>query len=321
MPHKGGEMMSDSPAPRDGRTAGTLSRRKVLALGGGAAIASSVVASSMVGSAVRPEAAYAQASGKPLLDIIQDRKELRVGTFLQYPPIMFKDKDGNPQGFEVDMPLAMGKVLGVKVTFVDSAWEGLLPGIQSGKFDVIFAQMAITAERAKVINFCKPFEATGLVVNVSTKAPIGDTSDQKAVVAYLNSADKKIVVQLGSVNQKGKEIYFPSAQTITIQNLLDGFLQVATGRADAYITDDVSAFTYLKEHPGSMKITLDGRKQAYLINFPAGGGVPRGQIEFAHWVDIFVQNWMDSGDYSRTYLKDVGWEPPISQLQLLRGGF
>lgn len=312
--------MKQSPNPGDGRKVEPLSRRKMLALGGGAAIASGVIASGMVRSAVRPGIAYAQA-GKPLLDDILDRKELRVGTFLQYPPIMYKDKNGDPQGFEVDMPLAMGKTLGVKVTFVDSAWEGLLPGIQSGKFDVIFAQMAITAERAKVIHFCKPFEATGLVVNVSAKASLTDTSDQRAVAAYLNKPDKKVVVQLGSVNQKGKDIYFPSAQTVTIQNLLDGFLQVSTGRADAYITDDVSAFSYLKEHPGSMKVTLDGRKQPYLINFPAGGGVPRGQIEFAHWVDIFVQNWIDSGDYRRAYLKDVGWEPPTSQLQLLRGGF
>src|SRR5690349_5634854 len=169
--------MTQSPKPGDGRKIDRLSRRKMLALGGGAAIASGVIASGMGGSGVRPEVAYAQATGKALLDDILDRKELRVGTFLQYPPIMYKDKNGDPQGFEVDMPLAMGKTLGVKVTFVDSAWEGLLPGIQSGKFDVIFAQMAITAERAKVIHFCKPFEATGLVVNVSSKAPLTDTSD------------------------------------------------------------------------------------------------------------------------------------------------
>ena len=50
--------------------------------------------------------------------------------------------------------------------------------------------------------------------------------------------------------------------------------------------------------------------------------MPRGQFEFCHWVDIFVQNWIDSGNYTkRTYLKDIGWEPPIDSLQLLRGGF
>jgi polar amino acid transport system substrate-binding protein len=292
-----------------------LSRRGVLTLGGGAAVVAGVM-----GGLAENTPAGAQA-GKPLLDQILDRKEVRVGTFLQYPPIMYKDKNGAPRGFEVDMALAMGKALGVKVTFVDSAWEGLLPGIQSGKFDVIFAQMAITAERAKVIYFCKPFEATGLVVNVSVKAPLSDTSDLKTVQSYLDRPNRKVVVQLGSVNEQGKKLYFPNAQTITIQNLLDGFLQVTTGRADAYITDDVSAFSYQKEHPGSTKILMDGRKRPYLINYPSGGGVPRGQEEFAHWVDIFVQNWIDSGEYQRTYIKDVGWEPPLQQLQLLRGGF
>lgn len=294
-----------------------VTRRGMLTVGGGVAMASTLVGLSGRGVAH----AQTQAPGKPLLDDILDRKELRVGTFLQYPPIMFKDKNGEPQGFEVDMARDMGQALGVKVTFVDSAWEGLLPGIQAGKFDVITAQMAITAERAKVIHFAKPFEATGLVVVLSPKAPLTDASDLKAVAGYLNKADKKVVVQLGSVNEKGKKLYFPTAQTVTIQNLLDGYLQVSTGRADAYITDDVSALSYLKEHPGSCKIVLSGRKQPYLITFPAGGGVPRGQFEFCHWVDIFVQNWIDSGDYKRTYLKDIGWEPPLESLQLLRGGF
>jgi polar amino acid transport system substrate-binding protein len=294
-----------------------VTRRGMLTVGGGVAMASTLVGLSGRGVAH----AQTQAAGKPLLDDILDRKELRVGVFLQYPPIMFKDKNGEPQGFEVDMARDMGQALGVKVTFVDSAWEGLLPGIQAGKFDVITAQMAITAERAKVIHFAKPFEATGLVVVLSPKAPLTDASDLKAVAGYLNKADKKVVVQLGSVNEKGKKLYFPTAQTVTIQNLLDGYLQVSTGRADAYITDDVSALSYLKEHPGSCKIVLSGRKQPYLITFPAGGGVPRGQFEFCHWVDIFVQNWIDSGDYKRTYLKDIGWEPPLESLQLLRGGF
>ena len=179
-----------------------VSRRGMLTVGGGVAIAST-----LVGSLSRHSVAEAQtqASGKPLLDDILDRKELRVGTFLQYPPIMFKDKNGEPQGFEVDMARDMGTALGVKVTFVDSAWEGLLPGIQSGKFDVIIAQMAITAERAKVIHFAKPFEATGLVAVVSPKAPLTDASDVKSVVGYLNKADKKVVVQLGQCQREGEK--------------------------------------------------------------------------------------------------------------------
>src|SRR5262245_26728182 len=107
-----------------------VSRRGMLTVGGGVAMASTLVGS-LSGRGVAH--AQTQAPGKPLLDDILDRKELRVGTFLQYPPIMFKDKNGEPQGFEVDMARDMGQALGVKATFVDSAWEGLLPGIQAGK--------------------------------------------------------------------------------------------------------------------------------------------------------------------------------------------
>src|SRR5262249_17045776 len=98
-----------------------VTRRGMLTVGGGVA-----VASTLVGSLSGRGVAHAQTAtqAKPLLDDILDRKELRVGTFLQYPPIMFKDKNGEAQGFEVDMARDMGQALGVKVHFVDSAWEG-----------------------------------------------------------------------------------------------------------------------------------------------------------------------------------------------------
>src|SRR5215831_2302078 len=94
----------------DGSDQKKVSRRRILTAGGGA-----VMASTLVGSLSGHGVAHAQtqASGKPLLDEILDRKELRVGVFLQYPPIMFKDKNGEAQGFEVDMARDMGQALGV----------------------------------------------------------------------------------------------------------------------------------------------------------------------------------------------------------------
>jgi len=234
---------------------------------------------------------------------------------------MYRDKDGNPQGFEVEMARGMCKTLGVKCTFIDNSFENLLPGIQAGKFDVVIASMSITPERAKVIDFCKPFEAAGLVVNVPEKSPLGETSDENTVVAYLNKSDKKVAVNLGSTSEQAKQRFFPNAQTVYIQNPLDGFLQVMTGRADANIRDDVTTFKYLHEHPSAFKVALDGRQHPFLQIAPAGGGVPRGQEEMCHWIDIWVQTWIDSGDYRKTYLEQVGWEPPLQQLQILRGGF
>ena len=265
-------------------------------------------------------AARAQAQ-KSLMDQILDRKELRVGVELKYPPIMYRDPSGNPQGFEVEMARAMCKTLDVKCTFVDVEFPALIPALEAGKIDIIVAQMALTPARAKVVDFCKPFEATGDVVIVSPKSPLGDSATAKEVVDALNKPDVKIAVQLSTVESQVRASVFSQTQAVDVNGPLDAFLQVVTGRADATLADDVSALKYANEHPGSIKVLLDGRHQPYLRNFPAGGGVLRGNGAFCRWVDVQVQDWINSGDYLSTYMKEVGWAPPLQQLQLLRGGY
>ncbi len=215
----------------------------------------------------------------------------------------------------------MCATLKVKCTFVDVEFPALIPALESGKIDIIVAQMALTPARAMVVDFCKPFEATGDVVILPPNSPLPEDATADQVIAALNKPDVKIATQLSTVESQIRSSVFPNSQPVDVNGPLDAFLQVATGRAGATLSDDVSALTYVKEHPNAMKVLLDGRHQPYLRNFPSGGGVLRGNGDFCRWVDVQVQDWINSGQYRATYLKDVGWEPPISQLQLLRGGY
>ncbi len=258
---------------------------------------------------------------KSLMDQILDRKELRVGVELKYPPIMYRDPSGKPVGFEVDLARTMCETLKVKCTFVDVEFPALIPALEAGKIDIIVAQMALTPARAIVVDFCKPFEATGDVVIVPPNSPLSENATATQVISALNTPQKKIAVQLSTVESQIRSSVFSKSQPVDVNGPLDAFLQVATGRADATLSDDVSALTYLKAHPGSVKVLLDGRHQPYLRNFPSGGGVLRGNGAFCRWVDVQVQDWINSGQYRATYLKDVGWQPPLAQLQLLRGGY
>lgn len=74
--------------------------------------------------------AHAQAP-KSLMDQILDRKELRVGVELKYPPIMYRTPSGEPAGFEVDLARRMCSVLGVKCNFVDMDFQALIPAIEA----------------------------------------------------------------------------------------------------------------------------------------------------------------------------------------------
>lgn len=240
---------------------------------------------------------------------------LRVGTWLQYQPEMWKDpKTGEIKGFWIDMAKKMGDDLGVKVEFVDSDWDGLIPGLQSGKFDIILAQMAITSKRALAVDFAKPWEAVGISAVI-----LADSNCN--TIECLNAPDKTISTEIGSVDQVAKKGKFPNAKETANKGHNDGFLQVMGHRSDAFLTDSVSAASFVKEHPGAAKVAWDGVTQPFLLASPAGPALPKGSLEFARWVDTWLQEQINNGTYRELYMKDIGWEPALQELTLQRGGY
>jgi polar amino acid transport system substrate-binding protein len=259
--------------------------------------------------------AGAQESGGVTIESIKKSGTLRVGTWLQYKPEMWKDlQTGEIKGFWVDLARKMGSDIGVEVQFVDSDWDGLIPGLQAGKFDIVLAQMAITSKRALAVDFAKPWEAVGLAAVM----PPDSTCD---AVECLNQSNKTISTEIGSVDQDVKKAFFPKAQEMANKGHNDGFLQVMSHRSDAFLTDNVSAQAYLQEHPGSVKIAWTGVDKPFLQAFPAGPALPKGSILFARWVDIWLQEQINNGTYERLFTQDIGWEPALNVLLLQRGGY
>lgn len=256
-----------------------------------------------------------------LMDVVLDRKELRVGVELKYPPLMYKDASGEAKGFEVELARVMCKTLEVKCTFVDMEFPSLIPALQSNKIDIIVASMAITPQRAKVVDFCKPFNAGGTVVVVKPSHPLSESATRQEVIDTLNKPDIRFAVQLSTVEAQVRKLIFPDTQTVDMNGPLDAFLQIISGRAEATLIDPTSALVYAREHPGTIKVLLDGIHQPYLRISASGGGVLRGNGDFCRWVDVQVQDWINSGEYAATYLKEVGIAPSMQSLQQLRGGY
>ena len=257
----------------------------------------------------------AQESGGVTIESIKKSGTLRVGTWLQYKPEMWKDlQTGEIKGFWVDMARKMASDLGVQVQFVDSDWDGLIPGLEAGKFDIVLAQMAITSKRALAVDFAKPWEAVGL----SAVLPPDSTCD---TIDCLNQPNKTISTEIGSVDQDVKKALFPNAQEMANKGHNDGFLQVMTHRTDAFLTDNVSAQAYLQEHPGAVKIAWTGVDKPFLQAFPSGPALPKGSLVFARWVDTWLQEQINNGTYERLYMQDIGWAPALNVLLLQRGGY
>src|SRR5450631_3182568 len=72
---------------------------------------------------------------------------LIVGMELAYPPFEMTDEKGAPKGVSVDLANELGKALGKKIVIQNSAFDGLIPSLKTGKIDLILSSMTITEER------------------------------------------------------------------------------------------------------------------------------------------------------------------------------
>src|ERR1700738_2257294 len=90
---------------------------------------------------------------------IKARGKLIVGIQGDNPPWGFVNTSGKQEGFDADIAELFGKELGVPVEFVPLAVANRIPALTSGRVDILFATMAMLPERAKVVQFSKPYVA------------------------------------------------------------------------------------------------------------------------------------------------------------------
>jgi arginine/ornithine transport system substrate-binding protein len=81
-----------------------------------------------------PAATWAQAP---------DWKTIRIGVEGAYPPFSEVGPDGKLKGFDIDMAMALCAQMKAQCTLVQQEWDGMIPALQSRKFDAIIASMAI----------------------------------------------------------------------------------------------------------------------------------------------------------------------------------
>ena len=149
----------------------------------------------------------------------------------QGPPFSFVDKNGKRAGSSIELCEMLAKDMGVKVTFLDFDWDGLIPALLSKKADILAADMTPTIKRAMKIAFTRPFMYTGSVVFVKASSPIKTMDDAK-------KAGLKVAVLLGSTGETEAKKAFPQAELKSYKGggplLIDAVLQ---GQADFGVND------------------------------------------------------------------------------------
>lgn len=122
--------------------------------------------------------------GSTLADI-QKSGEMTFAMTGAYPPFNYIDDNGDLVGFDIDIANALAEQLGVEAVPITTAWDGIITGLVSSRFDTIIGSMAITEERLEQVNFTDPYYYDGaqfFVSGDSKLTSIDDVTDGKVGV-------------------------------------------------------------------------------------------------------------------------------------------
>ena len=180
-------------------------------------------------------------SSDDLLSTIKERGYITVAMEGTWAPWTYHDEDDNLVGFDVEVAKAVADELGVDVQYQEGEWDGLLAGVQSGRYDIMVNGVGYTEERAQAYTFSDPYcyNKTALIVR-------GDNEDIKSL------EDLKGKTTCNSANSTYQLIAEEYGANVLDVETLDGTLEMVlagTDRADATLNAEASFLDYMNAHP------------------------------------------------------------------------
>ena len=229
-----------------------------------------------------------------VIDDAVKRGTLRVGLNPTYMPFEMTTKQGEVIGFEVDVLKAMTKAMGVKLELVSMPFDGLIPSLLTEKFDLIASGMTISQQRNIKVNFTNP-----LIMNGQTVLIRKELKDKVKSYKDLNSADYKITSRIGTTGEATVNKLLSKAQYFSYNTEAEALLEVANGKADAFVYD--SSYNVLA-------LEKLGRDQLILISEPItyepqAFALRKGDYDSINWINNFFNQIKNDGTYDRLYNK------------------
>ncbi len=263
---------------------------------------STALAVSMVGASVSFNAANASES---VIDNILDRGEMKVCFDAGYIPFEMKSKSGGFIGFDIDLAKMMTKAMGVKFTPVNTAWDGIIPALLTDKCDIIMGGMTITAQRNMKVNFADPYVVIGQTILLNPKLE-GKVNSYKD----LNNGNYTVATKLGTTGEQAVKRLIGKADISLFETQADAVLEVANGKADAFVYDLPFNALYSSQNAG--QVTHLGKPFTYE---PLGWAVRKGDPDFLNFLNNYLRQIKGDGSYDRIYSKWFESDSWLKQVQ------
>lgn len=224
------------------------------------------------------------------------------GTDASYPPNEFTDTDGSTiVGMDVDLGTAVAQKLGLQPEFQNSAFSGIIPGIDGAKYELGISSFSINDERVKTVDMVSYYTA-GTSLGVKTGNPDGIRGDDlcgKAVGVQAGT------VQVDDLAARNTQCTTSGKAPISISELqaqTDVTLALTANRVQAMLADSPVVAYAAKTTEGAVEVVGEPYDTA-----PYGIVLAKNQGDYGKAVQGALQSMMDDGSYS-TILQKWGLE-------------
>ena len=205
---------------------------------------------------------------------VANSQTIRIGTEGAYPPWNNLNSAGELEGAEIDFGNEACKRMGVTCEWVTQDWDGIIPALLQGKYDIIIAGMSITEERKEKVNFTTGYmtdgarfavlKNSGLAnLNIAGMAKVNLNNaggkEQAAIGQLIAAMDGKTVcVQSSTIHQNFLEKHMSGAVDVKLYQAVDDHnLDLAAGRCDAVLADVGSIIDFM-ESDGGVDVAFTG---------------------------------------------------------------
>jgi polar amino acid transport system substrate-binding protein len=199
-------------------------------------------------------------------------RTLTVAADATYPPNEFLGTDGKTViGMSADLGEAIGKAMGVRMKFVNAPFDGILPGLAAGKYDIGFSSFTDTKEREQTVDFVTYYSAgTSFFVRAEDGPQIETLADLcgHTISVQKGTVQADYAAEQADKCRSGGE---PALKVLVLPDQPAANLALGSGRADVTMADSPVAAYQVKKSDGRFKLVGEPYGAA-----PYGIAVPKG---------------------------------------------
>jgi len=256
-------------------------------------------------SAAAISIAAAAANAASLADI-KARGYLNAATSGNLPPVSFLNENNELDGYDIQVEKYVQDKLGVEIRMNRLDFKGILPGLQTGRFDAVFSNVNITEDRKATFDYSIPYSRSAVVVVKSSKA--------EGINGYKDLAGKRVGAISGANDgeipaQDIASKFGAFSQFKGYAGYAEMFQDLAIGRVDALIAPDTAAANFLKQRAGIGAIV----GKPYQIRY-VGVPMPKGSPDLKEAIDAAITEMRQKGLLDQWASKYFGIDDFSAQL-------